>query len=141
MDRLAALFEQLPLPEVARVLRRSALAALGVGIVALVSAIALNRPFVGLGACIGLGLGLTNIRLVVRSVMKVSELDPDHPKRVLASRTLVRLVATTAVIIGLVLASLQLGFGAAGGVAVYYFLLLVSLVRSILRQSSLKVTA
>lgn len=141
MDRLAALFEQLPLPEVARVLRRSALAALGVGIVALTAAIALNHPFIGLGACVGLGLGLGNIRLVVAAVLKVNERQPANPKRVLASRTLVRLGATTVVIIGLVFASLQLGFGAAGGIAAFYFLLLVSLVRSILRQANLKVTA
>ena len=141
MDRLAALFEQLPLPEVARVLRRTAFAGLCAGIVVLAASVALSHPFVGLGACAGLGIGLANIRLVVRSVLKVNELEHEHPKRVLASRTLMRLGASTAVIVGFVFASLQLGFGAAGGVAVFYFLLLVSLLRSILRQATTKVSA
>ncbi len=136
MDRLAALFEQLPLPEIARLLRRSALFALAAGVVALVVAVVLGHPLFGLGAAIGLGLGLLNIRLVTRSVLKVNAAEVAHPKRVLASRTLFRLGATTVVILGLLVASIQLGFGTAGGIAVFYFILLANLVRSILQQNT-----
>lgn len=141
MDRLAALFEQLPLPEVARVLRRAALGGVVVGVLALGIAIGLDHGLAGLGVCLGLGLGLLNIRLVVRSVVKVSELAPEHPKRALATRAAYRLGISTLVIIGLVVASVPLGFGAAGGVAVFYLLLIVSLARSLLRQASPKAPA
>ena len=140
MDRLAALFEQLPLPEIARMLRRTVFAAIGVGVVALAVAAVLGYILVGLGACIGLGLGLANIRLVSASVAKVNASGAEHPKRVLASRTLVRLGLTTVVVIGLLFASVQLGFGTAGGIAVFYLLLIVNLVHAILRQGTPGVT-
>lgn len=135
MDRLAELFEQLSLPEMGRVLRRVALAALGVGIVALATGVLTSHALAGLGACIGLGLGLVNLRLVSSSVAKVAESGPKHPKRVLASRSLYRLAICTAIVIGLAFASLQLGFATAGGLAVFYLLLAVLLVRSLLRAA------
>lgn len=136
MDRLAALFEQLPLPQVSRLLRRTALSALAVGVAVLALAVGLSHPFVGLGACIGLGLGMGNIRLVTGSVARVSASGTDHPRRILAVKTLYRLGLTTLVVIGLLFASVQLGFGAAGGIAVFYLLLIVNLVRALLRQDA-----
>lgn len=141
MDRLAALFEQLPVPEIARLLRRAAISGLAVGTVALVLGIVFGHPLAGLGAVLGLGLGLLNIRLITRSVLKVNAAEVANPKRVLAGRTLVRLAGTTTVVIGLLLVSVQLGFGTAGGIAVFYFLLLANLVRSILQQGTRGVPA
>jgi hypothetical protein len=136
MDRLAALFEQLPLPEVGRIVRRTAISAIVVGIVALGVSVGVSRPFAGLGACVGLGLGLGNIRLVTGSVARVSASGTAHPRRVLAVKTLYRLGLTTLVVIGLLFASVQLGFGAAGGIAVFYLLLIVNLVRVLLQQGT-----
>lgn len=136
MDRLATLFEQLPLPEVARLLRRSAISALLLGVVGLVVAVLLDHPLAGLGLCLGLGLGLGNIRLVTATVARVNSAHPEHPKRVLASRSLVRLSLTTIIVVGLLFASVQLGLCAAGGTALFYFLLVANLVRSILQQGT-----
>jgi cobalamin synthase len=136
MDRLAALFEQLPLPEITRVLRRAAFAGIGVGVVALGLSALLGHALVGLGACIGLALGIVNIRLVTASVARVNASPVDRPKRVLASQTLSRLAITTVIVIGLLFASVQLGFGTAGGLAAFYFVLLVNLVRAILKQGT-----
>lgn len=136
MDRLAALFEQLPLPEITRLLRRTAFAGIGVGVVALVLAVVLGHPLVGLGACIGLALGIVNIRLVTASVARVNAHPVARPRRVLASQTLTRLAITTVVVVGLLVASVQLGFGTAGGLALFYLLLLVSLVQAILKQGA-----
>lgn len=133
MDRLAALLEQLPLPEITRLLRRTTLAACGLGIVALVATIGLSHPFIGLGACVGLALGMGNIRLITSSVARLNASQAAHPKRVLASHTLVRLAITTAVVIGLMFASSQLGLAAAGGLAIFYLLLVVNLLVSLLR--------
>jgi hypothetical protein len=132
MDRLAALFEQLSLPEIARLLRRTAFSAIGVGVVALGVSIALSHPLVGLGVCCGLGLGLVNIRLVARSVAKINAAKVTRPARVLASRTVTRLGMTTLIIVGLIFASLQVGLGTAVGIAVFYLVLLANLLRSLL---------
>ncbi|MDA8295938.1 MAG: ATP synthase subunit I [Actinomycetota bacterium] len=133
MDRLAALLEELPLPEIARLLRRTALSALGVGVVALVVSVLLNHPLVGLGAVVGLLLGIVNLRLITRSVARVNELQPAHPKRILAGRTLVRLALTTVVVIGMMFASTQLGLASAAGLAVFYLFLVASLLATLLR--------
>ncbi|HUY06087.1 MAG TPA: ATP synthase subunit I [Acidimicrobiales bacterium] len=136
MDRFAQLFEQLSLNEIDRLLRRTVFGSIGVGVVALVVTAVISHILVGLGICIGLGIGLVNIRLVARSVAKVNADQVEKPTRVLASRTLVRLSATTVVVLGLMFASVSLGLGSAGGVALFYFVLLANLVRSLLRSST-----
>jgi hypothetical protein len=135
MDRLASLFEQLSLPQMGRVVRRVALTAIGIGVVALAVGVFTSHALLGLGACIGLGLGLVNLRLVSSSVAKVTAEAPARPRRVLASRSLGRLGVCTAVVIGLAIASLPLGFGTAGGLAVFYFVLAILLVRSLLQAA------
>ena len=134
MNGIAALFEQLPLPEVARVVRRTVWAGIVLGAVALGVSAALGYVLAGLGGCIGLAFGLANIRLISRSAARLSAGAGSHRTRVLASNTLVRLAATTVVIGGLAFASVQLGLGAACGIAVYYFVWLASLLRSLLQQ-------
>ncbi|HUY30821.1 MAG TPA: hypothetical protein VMV02_07500 [Acidimicrobiales bacterium] len=141
MDRLAALFEQLPLPEITRLLRRTVLGGIAVGVVALGLSALLGHALVGLGACVGLALGVVNIRLVTASVARVNAHPVARPKRVLASQTLARLAATTVVVIGLLVASIQVGFGTAGGIALFYFLLIANLVRSILKHGATGVSA
>jgi hypothetical protein len=140
MDRLSQLFEQLPLSEMTRVVRRTVFGGLIVGAVAFGISLAFSRPLIGLGVCIGLALGLANIRLVARSVAKVNASGHAHPRRALASSTLARLGVTTVVVVGLAFASVTLGICAAGGIALFYFLLLGSLVRSLFAQGTTGVT-
>lgn len=132
MDRLVALFEQLPVPEVARLLRRTALSSLCVGVAAMIATVLLGRPLIGLGGCIGLGLGLLNIRLIVRSVTQLTEAAAPSPKRILALRSLARLGATTIVVIGLMFASADLGLSAFAGLALFYFVLVANIARALL---------
>lgn len=136
MDRIVQLFEQLPLTEIDRLMRRTVFSAIGVGVVALIVAAFTHHLLVGLGACIGLAVGLVNIRLIAKSVAKVNADQPAKPVRALASRTINRLLLTTMVVIGLAVASLSVGFGTAGGIALFYFVLLANLVRSLLRSST-----
>jgi hypothetical protein len=135
MDRISQLFEQLPLSEMTRVVRRTVLGGLVIGAIALGISLALSHPLIGLGVCIGLALGLANIRLVARSVAKVNASQHAHPKRALASSTLARLGVTTVIVLGLAFASVTLGIATAGGIALFYFLLLASLVRALLRPT------
>ena len=134
MDRITTLFEQLPLPEIARLVRRTVWAAIAIGVVALAISAVVGYVLVGVGACLGLGLG--NIRLVSRAVARASARPLAHPRRALASSTLFRLAATTAIVIGLAFVSVQLAFGVAGGIALFYLAYVTSLVRSLLQHGT-----
>ncbi|MGD0742919.1 MAG: hypothetical protein ABSA31_06490 [Acidimicrobiales bacterium] len=135
MNGIATLFEQLPLPEVARIVRRTVWAGIAVGVVALGVSALLGHVLVGFGGCVGLALGLANIRLISRSAARLSAESGSHRKRSIASGTLARLGITTVIVVGLVIASIQLGLGTACGIAVFYFIYIASLIRSLLQQS------
>lgn len=134
MSSFAALLEQFSVPELTRVMRRTALSSVAFGIVALVVAALVSAAVVGAGIAIGLGLGLANIRLVTVQTARVSETKPAKPVRALASYTILRLALTTAVVVVLAVISTNLGLGTVGGIAVFYLLFIVNLILGILRQ-------
>ncbi|MGO8875688.1 MAG: ATP synthase subunit I [Acidimicrobiales bacterium] len=134
MNRLAELFEQITLPELQRLLRRTIFSAIGVGAVALVVAGLLGYLLFGLGVCIGLVLGIVNVRLITQQTAKVSEAQTARPMRALASLTLFRLGVTTVVIVVLALVARQLGFGTVAGVALFYLVFLANLIVPIVRK-------
>lgn len=134
MNRLAELFEQITLPEIQRLLRRTVFSAVGVAAAALVVAGLLGHLAFGLGVCIGLVLGIVNVRLITQQTAKVSGSQPARPIRALASLTLFRLGVTTVVIVVLALVAEQLGFGTVGGVAVFYLVFLANLIIPLLRK-------
>jgi hypothetical protein len=136
MERLAAVLGHLDLPEISRMLRRTVFATLGVGIVALVVLSLVGYPLAGLGACIGLALGIVNIRLVMSTASRLNASGTTKVRRPMAMNTLSRLGLTTVIVIGLVIVNLALGMGVLGGVAVFYFLFVVSLVVTLLRQGA-----
>jgi hypothetical protein len=71
---------------------------------------------------------VANIRLVTKQATTAGASQSAHPVRALASQAAFRLSLTTAAIIVLVLVSNQLGFGAVGGIAVFYFAFLGNLI-------------
>ncbi len=117
-------------------LRRTVFAAGGVAVAALVSLSLVGYPLAGLGACLGLGLGLLNIRLVMSTASKLNASGLTKIRRPMATNTLMRLAATTVVAIVLVLVNLPLGMGVLGGVAVFYFLFVLNLVATLLHQGA-----
>lgn len=134
MNGMAALLEHFSLPELTRVLRRTVLSALAVAVVAFVVSALLSHAIFGFGVCIGLGLGLANIRLVTVQTAKVSQSKMTKPVRALASLTLARLAATTLIVIALTVFVTALGLGTVAGIAVFYFVFLINLIGSIVRH-------
>lgn len=122
MNSLGALLEQFSLPEISSVLKRTVFAALGLGVVAVIVTLFLSNPLFGLGVCIGLGLGLMNIRMITNQTARVTQLHPEKPVRVLATMTLARLGITTVCVIVLFIADKWLGFGTACGLCLFYLL-------------------
>ncbi len=117
-------------------LRRTVFAALGVGLAALVILSVVGYALAGLGACIGLVLGIVNIRLVMSTASRLNASGATKIRRPMAMNTLSRLGITTVIAIGLVVVNLRLGMGVLGGVAVFYLLFVVSLVVTLLRQGA-----
>ncbi len=127
------MFARFTLPDVPSVSRRTVTAALIVGAMALAAAISFDRYLLGVGACIGLALGTINFRLVNSSVTKVGAREDDNKRRPLAMNTLARMGVISAITIGLLFLSFNLGFGVLAGLAVFQLLLLVNVARSMLK--------
>jgi hypothetical protein len=123
-------FAHFELPNIPDVARRTVSMALVVGVAALVAAVSFGNVLVGLGACIGLGLGTFNFRMIGNSVAKVSASEVENKKKPLAINTLGRLGIITVVAIGLMLVSHSLGWGVFGGLFVFQVILLINAARS-----------
>jgi len=134
INGLAGLLEQFSLPELTRVLRRTALVAVACGLVGLVVAVLVSQTDFGFGLCIGLGLGLGNIRLVTLQTARVQQSKLAKPIRALASLTLARLGMTTVIVIMLAVLVTSLGLGAVAGIAVFYLIFIVNLIAGVFRQ-------
>jgi hypothetical protein len=134
MNSLAPLLEQFTLPEISTVLRRTVLIGLAVGVVAFVTTLFLGQALGGLGACIGLALGLVNIRLITSQTAKVTREQPARPIRALASMTLLRLGVITVIAIGLAIVSKPLGLGTIFGVALFYLIFIANIAGLMVRH-------
>lgn len=127
------MFEHFQLPDVTAVARRTMLAALAVGVVGLVVLLLFSQTWAALGLCIGVALGIGNFRLIVRSVLKVGRRMEGNRRRPLAMNTLSRLMAMTIVALVLAWVKPPLGLGIIGGLALFQFVLLANVTRSMLR--------
>ena len=74
--------------------------------------------------------GTVNYRLVGVSVDKVAAMGTDNPKRPLAANTMGRLGIITVIALGLAFVNKGLGFGVLAGLAVFQFLLIANVARS-----------
>jgi hypothetical protein len=124
------MFAHFELPDVPDVAKRTVASVLVLGVAALVACVSFDKPLLGLGACIGLGLGTLNFRMIGRSVDKVTMSGVENKRRPLAINTLGRLAIITVVTLGLMTVSHQLGFGILAGLAVFQITLLANVARS-----------
>jgi hypothetical protein len=136
MNRLADILGQFTLPELSKLLKRTMFSALAVGVVALLAGGLAGYILFGLGVAIGLGLGAANTRVLIRQATEAGASQSRHPVRVLASQSAFRLGAITAVAIGLLVMSRQLGIGTVAGALVFNFGFLVNSIVIILRKGS-----
>ncbi len=130
------MFERFQLPDVAAVARRTMVSALVVGVLGLVVLLLFSQTWAALGLCIGIALGIGNFRLIVRSVVKVGRRAEGNKRRPLAMNTLGRLMTMTVVALVLAWVKPALGLGIIGGLAVFQFLLLANVTRSMLKAGA-----
>lgn len=131
------LMQALSLPQISRAARRTALSAVGVGIVALVALALTGYGLAGLGVCLGLSLALANFRFTGAAAAKAIRAERASNRRPLAMNTLARLAIVTVIAVGLLLLDTQLGFGVLIGLAVFQFILLLNMTISMLRDGGL----
>jgi hypothetical protein len=128
------MFAHFELPNVPDVAKRTVATVLVIGVAALVACVSFDKPLLGLGACIGLGLGTLNFRMIGRSVARVSDSGVENKRRPLAINTLGRLAIITVVTLGLMTVSHQLGFGILAGLAVFQIILIANVARSMAKS-------
>ncbi|MGH9054401.1 MAG: hypothetical protein ACRDYY_00825, partial [Acidimicrobiales bacterium] len=109
-------------------------ASLVAGAVGLVALLFLGLPWAAVGFCAGLGMGMGNFRLIVRSVVRVGKRHSERTRRPLAINTLGRLAVMTVVALVLVWFVPPLGLGIVGGIAVFQVVLLANVTRSMLKS-------
>lgn len=129
------LFSQVSLPDLTRISKRAVFGSLAVGIVGLVLCVVLGAAMVGLGLCIGIALGVANFRMVQGSVARAGN-RPGPKRRPLALNTVSRLAVITAIALGLLFVSFDLGFGLMAGLALFQFLLLFAVIRSLIKSGA-----
>lgn len=129
------MFEHFSLPDVVSVSRRTMLGALLLGVVGLVVLLLLSQPWAALGFCVGLAIGMSNFRLVQRSVVRVGERMGTNKRRPLAANTLLRMMVITVVALVILYVEPPLGFGLLGGLAFFQVLLLANVTRSMLKST------
>ncbi len=113
-------------------LRRSAIAALVVGALAVAVLFPMGYLGYALFGCLGLGLGLLNSALVVRSVERFSETKPSKVR--FSGSVLIRLAAITVLAFGLVLLFRPEGVGVFGGLAVFQLIAIASSMLPLIKE-------
>jgi hypothetical protein len=128
------MFAHFTLPDVNDVARRTVGGSLVVGLGLLIGGFSFGYLLFGIGAAIGLGMGVLNLRLIGRSVKKVAELDTENKKRPLAVNTVGRMGLMTVVAFVLIIVSHQLGTGVLIGLVAFQLIMLANAARSMAKS-------
>jgi hypothetical protein len=121
----------------AKVLRRTVVSALAVGLVAVIVALLLSAPWVALGLAIGLGLAVINLRFLDSGVAKLhTDGEPDNKvlRRAMGTKSVTRLGIITLVCVGLMLLDGGLGLGAVVGLVIFQLLFVLNVGRVVISQ-------
>ena len=120
-----------------RVLRPTMLMAIALGVVGFVVATLLSAPLAAVGIAVGVGLAILNLRLLAAGVVKVQIDDRGDSKvikRILRTRSLLRLSVLTAIVIGAMLIKPALGMGIVIGLVIFQLAFVVNAGRAVLRE-------
>lgn len=119
----------------AKVLRRTVISAIIVGIGAIIIALLLSQPWGALGIFIGLGLAILNLRFLDAGVAKVQtkgETDRKVLRRAMGTKSVTRLAVITAICIGLLFLNGPLGIGSVIGLVIFQILFVVNVGRVVM---------
>ena len=121
----------------AKVLRRTIVSALIVGVAAVVIALLLSQPWAALGLAFGLAIAVLNLRFLDAGVAKLntdSEASNKVLRRAIGTKSVTRLGVITVICVGLLLLNGALGIGAVAGLVIFQLLFVVNVGRVIISQ-------
>ena len=127
----------------ARVLRRTVVSSLIVGVLAVVLALLLSAPWFALGLAIGLGLAIVNLRFLDAGVAKAQtgvDAEEDEAvnrkvlRRAMGTKSVTRLGIITVIAVGLMLLNGGLGIGAVAGLVIFQLLFVFNVGRVVMSQ-------
>ena len=141
MNRPSVL-ENLPASTLPRLLRRTAISALAVGIVGFLVAFVVASALAALGVALGVALAVVNLRLLDRQAARVevgSEVKSTRAvRRQLGGRTAGRLMVVTVVALSLIWLVAPLGVGIVVGLVLYQIVFVVNVLRVVASQGGVE---
>jgi hypothetical protein len=129
-----------PLAEVDRVVKRTVISAIAVGLVAAILAVVLGQPYVAPGLAIGLALAVANHRVFQSSALRFTTDDGVVNRKPFAGSVALRLGVCTAVAVGLLIVARPVGWGVIGALAMFQFLMLVNALVRLLHYQRQQIT-
>ena len=135
------MLENLPANTLPRLLRRTTLSAIIVGIVGFLVAVFTAPPLGALGLVIGVGLALLNLRSLDRQAAKVElkgEQSSKAVRRQLGGKTTGRLAIVTLIVIGVVFLNAPLGIGIVSGLVLYQIVFVLNVLRVVANQGGIE---
>jgi fatty acid desaturase len=133
--------ENLPLNTLPRLLRRTTLSAIIVGVVGFIVAIFVAPPLAALGVVIGVGLAILNLRYLDRQAANVElkgEQSNKAVRRQLGGRTTARLLVVTILVLAVVFLDAPLGIGIVTGLVLYQIVFVINVMRVVAGQGGIE---
>ncbi len=122
-----------PLSEIERVVRRTAVTAIVIGVIGAVVAVLMGQPYFVTGLALGLILAIANHRVFQSSAMRFTSPEGVVNRKPFAGSVTVRLGLCTAVAIGLMILEQPVGWGVIAGLALFQATMLSYAVIALLR--------
>jgi hypothetical protein len=132
--------ENLPTNTLPRLLRRTTLSAIVVGLVGFVVAVIVAPPLAALGVALGVGLAILNLRFLDHQAARVElrgEQSSKAVRRQLGGKTTGRLIIMTIVVLALVWLNAPLGIGIVTGLVLYQIVFVVNVLRVVAGQGGM----
>ena len=126
------MLENLPANALPRLLRRTTLSAIAVGLVGFVVALVVASPLAALGVVLGVGLAILNLRFLDHQAAQVElrgEQSTKAMRRQLGGKTAGRLLAMTVILVAVVWLSAPLGIGIVSGLVLYQIVFIANVLR------------
>ncbi len=134
------MLENLPTNTLPRLLRRTTLSALAVGLIGFIVAIFIAPPLAALGLALGVAGAIVNLRFLDRQAARVElrgEQSTKAVRRQLGGKTTARLLVTTVIVLGFVWLNAPFGIGIVSGLVLYQIVFVVNVLRVVANQGGL----
>lgn len=122
-----------PLSQIERVVRRTAITSIVVGVIGAVVAVLIGQPYFVPGLALGLVLAIFNHRVFQSSAMRFTTPEGVVSRKPFAGSVALRLGVCTAVAIGLLIVEQPVGWGVVAGLALFQATMLGTAVVALFR--------